>query len=306
MPPFTLTSDQKRSLLADFSLLLVALFWGSNFVITKGALDAITPFAYLGIRFILASLILAVVFWPKMLRLTRRDLLCGSVVGAFLFSGFALQTIGLLYTTPAKSGFITGISVVIVPFMCYAVKRVSPGWWSFAGGFLAAGGLFLLSANDRWGLEFGDGLTLAAAFLFAAHIISIDAYAPRTDPVVLAFGQIAFTGLASAAAALLFEPRAALVAYPPAIWAAIFYAAVFCTIGAFITQSAAQRHTPATHAALILCLEAVFAGLFAYFFWQEQFTLVKLAGAGLIFAGILTTETVPLWRQKSLSKEPSL
>ncbi len=288
------STPRNKVYLADISLLIVAVFWGSNFVIMKGALDLITPFAYLGLRFSLAALILVVLFWKKIRQITRQDLFIGSLIGFFLFTGFGFQTIGLLYTTPAKSGFITGVSVVIVPFLCYLVTRISPGWYSFAGGGLAACGLFLLSANEAFGLEFGDLLTLICAFLFAAHIVSLGRFAPRRDPIILATVQLAFTGLASFAIAIFTEPLEGMLTHPPLIWGAIFYAVLFCTIGAFVTQTLAQRFTPPTHAALILCLEAVFAGVFSYFFWGELFTLRKLAGALLIFGGIAITEIKPL------------
>ncbi len=286
--------SRKKMYLADISLLAVAVFWGSNFVIVKDALELIAPFTYLGLRFSAAALILALIFWKKMRQINRRDLIRGSLVGFFLFAGFGFQTIGLLYTTPAKSGFITGISVVIVPFLYFLATRISPGWWSFAGGVLAVSGLFLLSASETLEFAFGDLLTVICAFLFAAHIVFLGLYAPRHDAIILSTIQLAFTGLASFVAAFFSESVANIFTYPPAIWAAILYAVIFCTIGAFLTQTLAQRFTPPTHAAIILSLEAVFAGVFAFFFWDEQFTLRKLAGALLIFTGIAITEMKPL------------
>lgn len=289
------TISRKKMIIADISLVIVALFWGSNFVIMKEALEQIEPFTYLGLRFCLAALLLAAVYWRKMMRIRRSDLLAGSLVGFFLFAGFGFQTIGLLYTTPAKSGFITGTSVIIVPFLYFLVIRKSPGWHSFSGGILAAAGLFLLSSNEYFRLESGDALTFISAILFAAHVVALGIYAPRHDPIHLATLQLAFAGVASFAVALVFEPLQGMLSHAPFIWAAIFYAVLFCTIGAFVTQTVAQRFTPPTHAALILSLEAVFAGLFSYLFWNEMFTLQKLAGALLIFAGIAVTELAPLF-----------
>ncbi len=283
----------KKMVLADFSLFLVALFWGSNFVIMKEALEIIEPFTYLGLRFTLAALLLAPLFWKRLVNASLKDYLAGSLIGLFLFGGFAFQTIGLLYTTPAKSGFITGTAVVIVPFMYYFITRRSPGWLAVLGAILAATGLYLMSVDEVTGFNLGDGLTLICAFLFAAHIISIAIYVRRIDPIVLAVAQIAFTGLASFALAFAFEPAEIMLHQPPLIWGAILYAVVFCTIGAFVTQTIAQRYTTPTHAVLILSLEAVFAGLFSYLFWSELFTAQKLGGVALIFAGILVAEMRP-------------
>lgn len=296
----------KKMVLADLSLFFVAVFWGSNFVIMKEALEIIEPFTYLGLRFILAALLLAPFFWKRLVKASFSDYMAGGLIGLFLFGGFAFQTVGLLYTTPAKSGFITGTAVVIVPFMYFFVTRRSPGWWAFLGGLLAATGLYLMSVDRVTGFNLGDGLTLICAFLFAAHIIAIAIHVKHRDPIVLAVSQIAFTGLASFAVALVFEPAEIMLHQPTLIWGAILYAVVFCTIGAFVTQTIAQRYTPPTHAVLILSLEAVFAGLFSYLFWDELFTAQKLTGAALIFAGILVAEMRPFIAAKLADRRAAL
>ncbi len=287
-------ADRKKMIFADISLLFVAIFWGSNFVIMKHAFEVIEPFTYLGIRFCIAALLLILIFWKRLRKASAGDYRAGVIIGLFLFTGYVFQTIGLLYTTPAKSGFITGMAVVIVPFLYYLITKVSPGWWAFLGGGLAAVGLYLMSADESMGLGFGDGLTLVGAFLFAGHLIAIAMYVKNRDPIVLAVTQIAFTGIACFVIALVFEPTAGMFIQPLAIWGAILYAVLFCTIGAFVTQTIAQRYTPPTHAVLILSTEAVFAGLFSYLFWQEIFTAQKIGGAALILAGILITELRPI------------
>lgn len=287
----------KKMIVSDISLFFVAVFWGSNFVVMKEALNQIKPFAYLGLRFTLAGLIMLALFWKRMARSKPGDFRAGSLLGLLLFAGFAVQTVALLVTTPAKSGFITGTSVVIVPFLYALISRAWPRWFVFAGAFLALGGLFLLSfegpGKGAWLLQQGDVLTFAGAFLFAAHVVFLGVYAPRSDPIVLATLQMLFAGLFNFAVAFIAEPLEGLFNHPLPIWGAIFYGIVFCTIGAFVTQTAAQRFTPPTHAALILSLEAVFAGLFSYLFWDELFSVRKLCGAMLIFAGILITEMQP-------------
>ncbi|NLY39933.1 MAG: DMT family transporter [Firmicutes bacterium] len=285
--------SRKKMILADVALVLAALFWGANFVVAKAALDLIPPFTYLGLRFIIAAVLLAAACWRKMLKATRQDLLAGLLAGFFLWAGFAFQTVGLLYTTPAKSGFITGISVVLVPFLYILVTRKSPGWFSFAGGSLALVGLFLLSGASLQP-QLGDALTFICAIGFAAHIVALGVFAPRQDPVVLTIVQMALTGAGSMVLALLFEPLSGMFSHPPLVWGAILFAVLFCTIGAFLIQNMAQRFTPPTHAALILSTEAVFAGIFSFLFWSESFTIPKLAGALLIFAGIVLTELKPV------------
>ncbi len=298
--------NRKKTIAADISLFFVAVFWGLNFVVIKEALEIITPFAYLGIRFTLSGVILIPLFWKRLIKANVGDYLAGCLIGLFLFGGFAFQTVGLLFTTPAKSGFITGSAVVIVPFLYYFVTKRSPGWPAFVGGSLAAIGLYMLSVDNYFGINFGDALTLVCAFMFAAHLVAIALHVVKRDPVVLAFTQIIFTGLVCLVIAFLFEPTEGMFNQPSAIWGAILYAVLFCTIGAFVTQNIAQRYTPPAHAVLILSLEAVFAGLFSYFFWEELFTLKKLSGALFIFAGILLTELHPYVKARLYARHSAL
>ncbi len=298
-------TDSKKTVLADISLVFVALFWGSNFVIMKHAFEVIEPFTYLGIRFLLAAALLAIIFWKRLKKAPIGDYWAGCVIGILLFTGYVFQTIGLLYSTPANTGFITGIAVVIVPFLYFIVTKRSPGWWAFLGGGLAAIGLYLMSANESMGLSFGDGLTLIGAFLFAGHLIAIAMYVKQRDPIVLAVTQIAVTGLASFVVALFVEPASGMFSHSMAIWGAILYAVIFCTIGAFVTQTIAQRYTPPMHAVLILSTEAIFAGLFSFLFWGEIFTAQKLSGAALILAGILITELRPVLASKIAAYQAS-
>ena len=111
---------------AELGMLLVAFVWGSTFVITKNALADIGPFLFLGIRFILAFLVLAAFAWSEIQKIDRATLLTGSLIGIFLFIGYTFQTVGLQYTTASKAGFITGLNVVLVPVLYVLIERKLP------------------------------------------------------------------------------------------------------------------------------------------------------------------------------------
>jgi len=288
----------KTLIIADLSLVFVALVWGANFVIMKDALEQITPFAYLGVRFLLATFLLSAAFWRKLLKTRLDDLKCGLLAGFLLFSGYAVQTVGLMHTTPAKTGFITGTSVVIVPFFYYLATKDHPGKGAFSGGFLALAGLYFLSTGggsltEGFFLQYGDFLVLLCAFFFAAHLVTLGIISPCRSTLVLSVLQLAVVGFLSLMTSLIFEPLSNLVIRSPHIWAAVLFAVLFCTIGAFVTQTAAQKHTRSTHAALILSTEAIFAGVFSYFFWGEAFTPPMVFGILLIMLGVLVTILKP-------------
>ena len=130
-----------RSLKAHILLVLITLIWGSNFAVIKNALADISPLFFNAVRMSLAAVVLAVIFYRELPRLTWASVRAGCLVGVFLFIGNELQTVGLQYTTPSKSAFLTGVSVVLVPvFLALFWKRAINRWTS-VGVVLAFVGL---------------------------------------------------------------------------------------------------------------------------------------------------------------------
>ncbi len=167
------------------------------------------PSAYylMAFRFAIGTLLLGIFFRKRLSAVTRKDLVAGSVIGFFMFSAFAAQTIGLLYTTASKQAFLTGTNVVVVPFLVWALYRKKPDAYSFAATFIALGGIALLTLQGTLTIGLGDSLTLLCAVLFAGHIVSIGHFAKDQDPIVLAAIQMAFTTVFSFLfAALSGEP----------------------------------------------------------------------------------------------------
>ncbi|ADL07041.1 DMT family transporter [Thermosediminibacter oceani] len=287
----------KKSLLADGALLLVTMAWGLNFVVMKNALQRITPFMYLAVRFLLAFLVLAAVFNENIKKVDKRDIIGGSIIGLFLFLGFATQTVGLIYTTPAKSGFITGSNVVMVPFLAYFVNKKFPGWYQVLGAAVTFAGLGVISLEGGLRVNVGDFLTLLCAVFFAMQIVSTEYYARRGNPINLAILETGITGMLSLFVGALTEPMP--VTLDLSMWIAILYAVICCTAGAFLVQNVAQKYTTSTHAAVIMCQEAVFAGVFSFLFWGEPVTFKALAGFALILAGVLITELSPAYGLKT-------
>ncbi len=304
----------QRQLAADAALLLVTLIWGATFVMVKDAVNAFPVFSFLAVRFTLAAAVLfpltawrrrqlaaanpagpfagRALTWPRLKRLALPSLL----IGAALFAGYAFQTTGLALTTPAKTGFITGLSVVIVPLAAALLMRHSPGRNAWRGVALATAGLALLSLSADLRIEPGDLLVLGCAFSFATHILLTGHFAPRHDPLLLTLGQVLTVALLSAAAALLFDvPASDLPALAARLDATVLSAAAFtgllATAAAFGIQTVAQRFTTPTHTALIFAAEPVFAGLFSFLLIGELLGPRQLIGCGLILAGMVVAET---------------
>jgi drug/metabolite transporter (DMT)-like permease len=281
-------TSSKKTILADLSLMTVALFWGLGFVAMKDALDSFSPFWLLTVRFFSGTAIMVLIFKKRLTGLSRGDLKAGVIIGIFLFLGFATQTVGLKYTTPGKQAFLTATYVVIVPFLSWFFRKKSPGASSFIASALCLSGMALLTVQDGQGLNAGDLLTLSCAFFFACQILAIEHFAVKIDPLVLAVIQTAVVGLMSLPFALVFEEWAG---FGSAGLGSLAFTVLFCTVIAFIVQNAAQKFTPSTHTAIILSMESVFGAFAGIYFMGEVFTARMAAGCALILLSVLLTET---------------
>lgn len=291
------TVSLRKQLLADAGLLLVTAIWGATFVMVKEAVETFPVFAFLAIRFSMALLFLApfavVRAGRKGWRWNAKELGAGVLIGLALFAGYAFQTFGLQLTTPAKAGFITGLSVVMVPALSALLLHRPPDKGAVIGVLLATAGLVLLTWQGDTSVMAGDVMVLICAVSFALHIIAVGAFAPRMDNLTLVTVQIATVALLSAGASLVVD-RPWPVPARPVLGAAVF-TGVAATALAFGIQTMAQRFTTPTHTALIFSMEPVWAGLFSFLLIGEQLGPRVLAGGALILAGMLVAELLPAW-----------
>ena len=283
--------DRRQVLIADTALFSIAVLWGFNFVVIKDVIGRVDPMLYVMLRYVVATAIFAAIVPRSLTRSTRPQWVMGAILGAFYLTALIVQTIGLQYTTPGKSGFITGLNVAMVPFLYWIVAKRSPGGTQILGAIVATVGLGVLSLQGDFTMSWGDGLTLLAALFYALHIMTTGFFAPRVPPATLAVTQMAASAvIASAIAPFVTDITLDL---PWQVWAAVLWTAVSGTIYAFFLQSWAQRRTTSTHAAVLLCLESVFSAVFGIIFGMDTLTWRLVTGAALIFGGILIIETLP-------------
>jgi drug/metabolite transporter (DMT)-like permease len=283
--------SRRQVLVADTALFSIAVLWGFNFVVIKDVIDRVDPMLYIMLRYIVAFAIFAALVPRSLTRSRRPDWVMGAILGAFYLTALVVQTIGLQYTTPGKSGFITGLNVAMVPFLFWLVAGRSPGWTQILGAVVATVGLGVLSLRGDLTMSWGDALSLLGALFYALHILTMGFFAPKVPPATLAVTQMAASAvLASAIAPFTAEITLDL---PWQVWAAVVWTAVSGTIYAFFLQSWAQRRTTSTHAAVLLCLESVFSALFGIIFGMDTVTWRLITGATLIFSGIVIIEAWP-------------
>lgn len=281
--------EKKRVLYADLALLIVAIIWGSGFVIIKNTLDVVTPFYLNAYRFIIAGVLLAIILYKKLLKATKDDIKSGILIGVFLFLGFAVQTEGLQYTEASKQAFITSTYVVMVPFIYWMISKIKPNNFEVLAAFLCLIGIGILSLEKNLGLGYGETLTLISAVMFALHVSATGYFAIKSDPYVISVIQLLVTGILSLICALIFEGTN--ISLDSSALFPILYLAVFSSMIAFLIQTVAQKYTSSTHTAIILSLEALFGSIFGVILLNDPVTLRFVMGASIILISVITSET---------------
>lgn len=270
---------------ADLTLLFASMLWGSAFVFQRIVGQQGGVYYFNGMRFLLGALIL-LPFIRKRKTASRAQWLWMGVAGAILFVASALQQAGIQYTTAGNAGFITSLSVVIVPFVLWIGWRECPRWSAVVAVVMAGVGAYLLSTGGSFRVQKGDALELVGALFWALHLVLLGKFALHFESIPFAVGQFMVAGFLNLFAGLVLETPV----INRAIIGAVVYTAVFSVGIGYTLQVWGQRFTPPTDAALILSLEAVFAVLSAWLFLSEKLVLVQIAGCALILGGVLLTQ----------------
>lgn len=274
---------------ADLSLVLITLIWGSTFIIVKKSLAQVSPILLIALRFGIAAVVTAAFMPGALIGISQMTLRRGLILAAVLLGGFVFQTLGLRGTTPPRSAFIAGLTVLLVPVLGYVIFRRSPKPRTLAGVALATVGLALLTLDTfSLKLRFGDFLTLISAVVFALHILFLGRYLPTSDYRQLVVLQMA----GGALFCLLVLP---MLETPFLVWDStfafyLFVTGVLATALAFYLQNKAQQFTTPNRTALVFSMVPFFAVLFAYLFLDRAITPKEWMGGGLVLIGILASE----------------
>ncbi len=287
----------KRVYRADLLLLAAAVIWGCAFAFQRQAAEELSTYSIIAIRFTLGTICLL----PFVLRSLRRKPACqmpavspwvmfgGTILaGAVLFAGASFQQWGMEDTSAGKAGFITGLYVVMVPLLGL-VRRQRPGWGCWAGVTLSVVGLYFLSMSGEMTFASGDAKVLIGAVIWALHIQVLGWLSPRCNVLHLAFGQYAVCGILGLAGMVMTVQFPAIEAISSCLVSLLYLGAVSTALG-FTLQALGQKESPATHAAIIMSLEAVFAALAGWCVLGELLSVRETAGCVLMMIGMLVSQ----------------
>jgi len=277
----------------DLSLIAVALIWGVTFILVKEALAGISTLLFLAIRFSIATVALAIIFHKQLTRANFSQGIRGGVIaGCFLFTGYVLQTFGLKHTSAAKTGFITGLYIPLVPIFSSLIYRRLPNPAEVTGVLMAFAGTVLMTVQSSlFDIRMGDLLVAGCAVAFSFHILALGRFAGSSALGVLAVTQIGTTALLSCVTFWWAEP--VHVQWSSTVATALLVTSLLATALAFSVQTWGQRYSSPTRTALIFAMEPVFAWATSYVVAGEVLSGRAVIGGLLILSGILMVELKP-------------
>lgn len=251
------------------------------------------PFSYNAARFLVGALALLPVLAVRKTSLVklRAAFAPGLLAGVVLAVAASLQQAGLQYTSAGKAGFITGLYVVLVPVVAIFFGRKTP-IRTWTGALFALVGLYVLSFSSSAGINRGDALVLGGAFFWTAHILVLDRWASRVEPLALACVQFATCSLLCWSGAFVTEAPAAgdfIAAALPILYGGIFSIGI-----AFTLQAVAQRKAHPARASIIMSLESPFAAIAGFLFLAERMGPRELVGCALMLSGTFLSQ----WPEK--------
>lgn len=306
---------KSQKLKGNLILLLTSFIWGTSFIAQSKGVEDISPFAFTGIRSVLGGVVLLPViailhFYNKKHGMTAasktKTLLIGGIVcGVLLCLASTLQTAGMIYTSPGKSGFITALYMVIIPIIgLFTNKKPDPLLWLSV--VIATLGLYLMCIDSTLTINKGDVLTFICAFIFSGHILAIDYFSPRVDSVKLACLQFFVCGIINIICMFIFEqPKLAPIL---GCWASIGYSGIMSCGVAYTLQIIGQKYTDPASASILMSLESVFATLATVVLvacgWQLTggvLSMREIIGCVLMFAAIILVQLPELRKGTSVS-----
>lgn len=272
------------------ALVAADVLWGSTFTV-----NSTLSRWHVSAEFMMATrFTLAAVMLLPLVRLSRPLVIVAMEIGFWEWLGYYFQTIGLKYTSANRAAFITNLTVVMVPLLSAMVSRRIPGrlWIAVAVAVLGVG-LLAYDPKDSTQANVGDLWTLACALAYSIFIIRLETVS-KDFPV---FPLSAIILCAVSLYSLAYMPIRAATggvpgAWPPGVfgWSVLLYLGLVATAVTALLQGVGLQRVSATEAAVIFCLEPVFASIFAYIFLHESFGLQGYTGAALVMLAALLSQ----------------
>ena len=277
-------------------LVLGTAFWGISFPLSKDAFDSIHPYTFMFYRFLIATFILALIFYKQIPKINSETIRKGAIAGLFLFMGICWQTVGLKYTSSSNASFIAGVEVVLIPLFAFLFMKRSIQTRMWVACLLALAGLYIIAmASGFSDFRIGDLMVFVGSLFYSVYILYVGKISTdsRSDVMAIPFVIIQLSVCALLAGALTVSTQgvgAVSMSLPFDVWKALLFVAVLSTAYMYCIQNAAQKYIEAEKIALTYLCEPIFATVFAYIILNEEITSRTVIGGTLILSAMLLAE----------------
>lgn len=274
-----------KQLQANFLIVLVALFWGSTYFLTKMAVAELEPFNLTALRFGTAFVITALCFFKRIRKADRTVIKYSIILGVLAVIAVLSMTFGVQYTTASNAGFLISLSVVMIPLISVVVLKKKIKAKLLLSVVLATVGIVCLTLNEQLTINKGDILCILCAASFAVQVLIMERIPKSADSVAIGALQLGITAVVNFILSFFLENFT--VPSDLKVWGVIVILGVFCTAFCYIIQIYALKNTSAIQAGIILSLEPVFSAIFAYIFLGELLSKQGYIGAILLFISVI-------------------
>lgn len=274
-----------KQLQANFLIVLVALFWGSTYFLTKMAVAELEPFNLTALRFGTAFVITALFFFKRIRKADRTVIKYSIILGVLAVIAVLSMTFGVQYTTASNAGFLISLSVVMIPLISVVVLKKRIKAKLLLSVILATIGIVCLTLNEQLTINKGDILCILCATSFAVQVLIMERIPKSADSVAIGALQLGITAMVNFILSFFLENFT--VPSDLKVWGVIVILGVFCTAFCYIIQIYALKNTSAIQAGIILSLEPVFSAIFAYIFLGELLSKQGYIGAILLFISVI-------------------
>ena len=289
----------KKIFFARAALVSAPVIWGISFVMMDDMTgEVIDVLPLLALRFLSSAAVLSIILMRSMRSLDMRTVRRGATLGALLFLSYTFQTYGLQHTTPGKNAFLTGVYVVLVPFIHWLISGRRPTAFNIIAAFMSICGIGVVSLGGGVGsVNIGDVLTLIGGVMYAVHIVCANRFMDDDgekpcNPLTLAVMQFAFGGAYALVGALITGEGFKRVPHGTDILT-LAYLCIMCTAVALLFQNIGQKYTPPALASVILCTESALGFLFSCIMGREEMSARLFVGFFLVFGATLICEMRP-------------
>lgn len=279
----------KKQQLLLLLLILGTAFWGISYSVTKLAIGDYSPNTFLFYRFLLAVIVLSIIFWKYVKNINKEAVKTGFILAVPMFLGIQLQTVGLKHTDASQCSFIAGMTVIIIPLLKLAIYKTNASLKIWIAALTALTGLFIIAITDKFQINLGDLYTIAGAFGFAVYLISVEKHSAKMNLLYAIVPMFSFCALFTFGLAIV-DSQADWFPEKNTFWIGVVYCALFSTAFMYTVSNISQRYLSAERVAVIYLFEPVFGAIGAFFILGENLSWRLLIGGSLIFAATIISE----------------